>query len=142
METTAFIDIRFEKIFGTSTIQFRNMRLLPYITSTSLMSLIVTGVALLALSSGEVSNITGKDITWASLTWAIGAFLHLPILLFFRSWRGPVCQYCQKPWPDEFNFCRECDEKYDLSGARKAAEEHIMNHIRGREEAQSSQVQP
>jgi hypothetical protein len=141
VETTAFIDIRFERIFGTTTIGFRNTRVIPYLVSTSFISLVGTGAALFFLSGGVEENISSRDVSWAIWTWAIGAYLHFPVMLWLRGSKEPRCQYCQERMPERGEFCRICDEKYDLTGAHRAAEEHIMNHIRAREEDQPPQTQ-
>ena len=131
MDTTAFVDIRFERVFGTSTIMFRNMRIPQYLVLSSFISLICTGAALFFLSSGG-EDLTPRDISWAVCTWAFGAFLHLPILLWLRGNKGLKCEYCQERPPAKGKYCRVCNDRYDLSGAYDAAEEHINNHIQKR----------
>lgn len=129
METMAFINIRFEQIFGTSTIIFRNMRIRTYLAETSFISLVGTLAALFFLSGG-FENITGKDIGWSFATWLIGALLYLPVLLWLRANEPSRCQYCQERPPEIGRFCRTCDGKYGLSDAYAAAEKEIEKHIR------------
>ena len=129
METMAFINIRFEQIFGTSTIIFRNMRIRTYLAETSFISLVGTLAALFFLSEG-FENITGKDIGWSFATWLIGALLYLPVLLWLRANEPGKCQYCQERPPEIGRFCRTCDGKYGFSEAKDAAEKVIKNHLR------------
>jgi TM2 domain-containing membrane protein YozV len=129
METTAFIDIRFEQIFGTSTISFRNTKISTYLIVTSFISLVGTGAALFFLSGGG-ENITARDVSWSLITWLIGAYLHLPVLLWLRASGGDKCQYCQERPPEKGKFCRVCNGRYGLSNAYDAAKEEIKKHIR------------
>jgi hypothetical protein len=144
METTAFIEVRFEQVFGTCTISFRNTKISTYLIETSFISLVGTIAALFFLSEG-FENITGRDVGWSLTTWLIGAYLHLPVLLWLRANRGDRCQYCQVRPPEKGGFCRVCNGKYGFSKAYDGAKKEIETHIRERYEKEQREgvgVQP